>query len=184
MNMSEYISYTKHVGKNEPKGEINQNINDFKYKSRFIPIEELILKRSPKISKEDMEQLITEIGNEDIVIDYIIKTPGGEGTDALKYNSNSVSDYHQRLMTINQRGKELFYVQTDKGQLSCKNLVMDRSYSMSDELKFRLYFRGNVDDYEKFTVVFEDEIYDQGIVKHDLVSEIKNTPKLKLTKND
>lgn len=182
LHIDAYKKHTKNINKNKQEHIVEQEVSSLLYTCRYIPVEELILKRNPSISESDFAALIDETGSNNIVVEYNIKVPGGAGTDALKYASDGIQTYHERLMKVNQNGAAFFHIDTDKGRLACKQLTMDRTYGMSDQVKFMLYFSGEVDDYERLTCVFEDEIYNQGTVKHDLTNQINNTPKLKLTK--
>lgn len=175
LNYQEYIEYFK-----EPTEKVSKPLtfDDLKYTCKFLSLDWLILNASGKKQLSDSEIKIERAKYDplDWVFDYHIKL--NEHGDVLKYNLSHIDEYRERIQILNTGLEKMFWIEANGEKLECKQAIFDRAYSLSDKLQLRLYFKGIEPISGKLKLCFEDQIFGNGIVKHDIKNQLVNSPVL------
>ncbi len=85
--------------------------------------------------------------------------------ELLKYKTSSSDEYYQRLEYYSFKAQNDFYLIAGKDSLPCKLFHFERTFGLTPVLTFVLGFQGERKPAQDLTLVYNDKIFSNGLIK-------------------
>jgi hypothetical protein len=122
-----------------------------------------------------------EEGNFVHFFDFKIKIENHNG-EILKYNLSSPLQYDNRVKYLSFEAEKDIYLVDGTDTIPCSIYHFERAYDVAPELTMILGFASKQKYISTKTLVFQDKIFDKGIIKFTIpANELANIPTIKTT---
>lgn len=158
-----------------------KTINRLKYSVSFQPMGTLLLKADVNKNIKSDSKIALDYKN--VMAFNLDITDTGETTSMLRFELANENEYYDRInYYTNLIGKDLYLVDgTDT--LSCQFTHMEQTYNIAPVNTISLEFvrNGNPTEYNETWLVYNDRIFNSGILKfHFSKEDLNNIPEVKI----